>query len=74
MSNRVLEEKMPALITYYRDLEQCLSAPKAYPVTFKFADEQITNQYILAKISNYIREHDISLFDITEWNPNVALS
>src|SRR5271165_4742312 len=46
---------------------------KAYPVTFTFADERITNQQILAKISNYIREHDISLFDITGWNPNVAL-
>jgi hypothetical protein len=46
---------------------------KAYPVTFKFADEQITNQYILTKISNYIREHDISLFDITGWNANVSL-
>ena len=46
---------------------------KIYPVTFKFADEQITNQHILLKISNYIRDHDISLFDITGWNPNVAL-
>jgi hypothetical protein len=46
---------------------------KGYHVTFKFADEQITSQHILTKISNYIREHDISLFDITGWNPNVAL-
>ncbi len=46
---------------------------KAYPVTFKFADQQITNQHILTKITNYIRDHDISLFDITGWNPNVAL-
>lgn len=42
-------------------------------VSFKFADEQITNQFILKKISDYIRNHDFSLFDITGWNPNVAL-
>lgn len=46
---------------------------KSYAVEFKFADEQITNQHVLTKITNYIRDADISLFDITGWNPNVAL-
>jgi hypothetical protein len=32
-----------------------------------------TSQHIFTKIFNYIRDHDISLFDITGWNPNVAL-
>jgi hypothetical protein len=46
---------------------------KSYDVDFRFADEQITNQHVLAKITTYIRDADISLFDITGWNPNVAL-
>ncbi len=46
---------------------------KAYDVEFRFADEQITNKHVLLKITNYIRDADISLFDITGWNPNVAL-
>lgn len=46
---------------------------KSYDVEFRFADEQITNQHVLSKIANYIREADISLFDVTGWNPNVAL-
>jgi hypothetical protein len=46
---------------------------KPYGVDFRFADEQITNQHVLSKITNYIRDADISLFDITGWNPNVAL-
>lgn len=46
---------------------------KSYPVNFKFADEQITNQHVLTKITNYIRDHEVSLFDITGWNPNVSL-
>lgn len=46
---------------------------KIYNVNFKFADEQITNQHVLTKVANYIRDANISLFDITGWNPNVAL-
>jgi hypothetical protein len=46
---------------------------RAYDVRFKFADEQITSEHILAKITKYIRESDFPLFDITGWNPNVAL-
>lgn len=46
---------------------------KSYGVEFKLADEQITNQHVLQKITNYIRDHEICLFDITGWNPNVAL-
>jgi hypothetical protein len=50
-----------------------LSVAKAYGIEFKFADEQITNQHVLAKITNHIRSSNCSLFDITGWNPNVAL-
>lgn len=46
---------------------------KEFQVSFKFADEQITNQHILDKIIGYIRESDFSLFDITGWNANVSL-
>ena len=46
---------------------------KAYGVTFQFADEQFTSKYVLEKVADYIRSADISLFDITGWNPNVAL-
>jgi hypothetical protein len=38
---------------------------RSYDISFKFADEQITSQFILDKITNYIRDHDFSLFDIT---------
>lgn len=46
---------------------------RLYEVAFKSADERITNQQILSKVTNYIRDNDFSLFDITGWNPNVAL-
>jgi hypothetical protein len=49
------------------------SIQKSYSIEFKFADEQITNQHIMDKITGYIRDSEISLFDITGWNPNVAL-
>src|ERR1700733_12743038 len=49
------------------------SVAKAYDIGFKFADEQITSQHVLTKVTNYIRDHNFSLFDITGWNPNVAL-
>lgn len=49
------------------------SIAKSFSVDFRFADEQITNQHVLTKIVNHIRDADISLFDITGWNPNVAL-
>ena len=35
------------------------SVLKVHSVSFKFADEQITNQHVLDKIKNYIRDHDI---------------
>ncbi|TBW35815.1 hypothetical protein EYW49_15590 [Siculibacillus lacustris] len=55
----------------YRKVYETVS--KAYPVDFRFADERITNNHILVKVSNYIRDNEFSLFDITGWNPNVAL-
>lgn len=44
-----------------------------YDVIFNFADEQVSSDYLLNKISNMIRECELSLFDITGWNPNVTL-
>lgn len=44
-----------------------------FDVQFVFADERITNVHILEKITEMIREAEFSLFDITTWNPNVAL-
>jgi hypothetical protein len=42
-------------------------------VEFSFADEQLTNKHILEKIEGMMASAAFSLFDITEWNPNVAL-
>jgi hypothetical protein len=44
-----------------------------YNVTFTFADEQLTNKHILEKIETMMYDAAFSLFDITTWNPNVAL-
>jgi hypothetical protein len=45
-----------------------------YPtVKFVYADEQITSKHILEKIIGMMTEATFSLFDITKWNPNVAL-
>jgi hypothetical protein len=46
---------------------------KAYGVTFTYADEKITNKQILEKIEGMIEEAEFSVFDVTTWNPNVAL-
>jgi predicted nucleotide-binding protein len=46
---------------------------KAYGVTFTYADEKITNKQILEKIEGMIEEAEFSIFDVTTWNPNVAL-
>jgi hypothetical protein len=44
-----------------------------YGVTFVFADEELTNKHILEKIAAMMEKVAFSLFDITLWNPNVAL-
>src|SRR4051794_14716275 len=46
---------------------------KAYGVEFTYADEKITNLQILEKIGSMIDEAEFSVFDVTTWNPNVAL-
>lgn len=46
---------------------------KSHQVTFIFADEVITNVHILEKIKSYIKSASFSIFDISDWNPNVAL-
>jgi hypothetical protein len=46
---------------------------KAYAVEFTYADQKITNKQILEKIETMIDEAEFSIFDITTWNPNVAL-
>jgi len=45
----------------------------AFDVEFVFADERITNKQILDKITEMIVTCRFSLFDVTTWNPNVAL-
>jgi nucleoside 2-deoxyribosyltransferase len=44
-----------------------------YEVEFTYADEQITSQQILEKVTRMIKESGFAIFDITNWNPNVAL-
>jgi hypothetical protein len=46
---------------------------EAYGVTFLFADAELTNEHILVKITGMMSKAAFSLFDITTWNPNVAL-
>lgn len=55
----------------YRNVFQNIE--KSHPVNFRFADDFISNDYILEKIRKMIDECDLSLFDITGWNPNVTL-
>jgi hypothetical protein len=42
-------------------------------VKFLFADTRLTNVHILDKITKMIHDADLSLFDISDWNPNVTL-
>jgi hypothetical protein len=42
-------------------------------VQFIFADTRVTNEHILDKISKMIEESEFSVFDISDWNPNVTL-
>jgi len=44
-----------------------------YGVEFLFADEKFTKKHVLEKITAMMRGAALSLFDITLWNPNVAL-
>ena len=46
---------------------------KEHDVVFVFADQELTNKHILEKITTMMRAAAFSLFDITHWNPNVAL-
>jgi hypothetical protein len=46
---------------------------ESFGVDFVFADAEITGKHILEKITRMIRDSRFSLFDITEWNPNVTL-
>jgi hypothetical protein len=49
------------------------SVSEEYDVSFVFANDELTKKHILEKIAEMIRAADFSLFDITYWNPNVAL-
>ena len=40
---------------------------------FEFADEKITSDFLLDKLSNMIENSAFCIFDITNWNPNVTL-
>lgn len=46
---------------------------KLWSVRFIFADEKISSSHILEKIEGYIKTSKIGLYDVTQWNPNVAL-
>jgi hypothetical protein len=45
----------------------------AFGVRFVFADEKITNQHLLDKVAEMVRRARFSIFDISDWNPNVTL-
>src|SRR5205823_5303380 len=44
-----------------------------FGVTFEFADQMLTDTTVLVKIQAMMRQAFMSLFDLTGWNPNVAL-
>lgn len=44
-----------------------------FGVTFRLADEHLTSGHTLTKIRAMVLDAAFSLFDITGWNPNVAL-
>lgn len=46
---------------------------KAFNVDFVFADQKITTLHILQKIADYIRSSRCGIYDVSAWNPNVAL-
>jgi hypothetical protein len=43
------------------------------PVEFIFADTSIRTQHVLVRIRTAMTRADYSVFDITDWNPNVTL-
>ena len=49
------------------------SVGKDFDVRFVFADEEVSNEHIMAKILRDIRASDFSIFDISGWNANVTL-
>lgn len=49
------------------------SVGKDFDVQFVFADEEVSNEHIMAKILRDIRASDFSIFDISSWNANVTL-
>jgi hypothetical protein len=52
----------------------CFSrAGKVWGLEFQYADSRISNEQILDKIEQMIRESTFSIFDISDWNPNVTL-
>jgi hypothetical protein len=46
---------------------------KAFNVKFVYADEKISDLHILEKIRGYILNSAFGIYDISGWNPNVAL-
>jgi len=46
---------------------------KAMEVRFEFADERISNVYVLQKIITMIRATSFGIYDISGWNANVTL-
>jgi len=55
----------------YRDVFKRVGDRRS--VKFTFADERITNEYILHKITTLIEDSWFSIFDISDWNANVTL-
>lgn len=49
------------------------SALEGVPLEFHFADSVIRTRHVLDRIRSGIVRTDYSLFDITDWNPNVTL-
>lgn len=43
------------------------------PLEFLFADSAIRSQHVLTRIRSAMTRADFSIFDITDWNPNVTL-
>ncbi len=44
-----------------------------YPGTILFAETNLQTRHLLAILRGHIRKCDFSIFDVSTWNPNVAL-
>lgn len=56
-----------------KKFQQLKAALERLPIEFVYADSAIRTQQVMERVRRGITRTDYSLFDITDWNPNVTL-